>query len=55
MTKGNFPFASITVIQPKSVKEILAPSYILYPDTTEAKQIESAHQTYQKILKETSI
>jgi len=55
MTKGNFPFASITVIQPQSIKEILAPSYILYPDTSEAKQIESARLVYKKILKEASI
>jgi len=55
MTAGRFPFATITVIKPESVKEIWAPSYQLYPDTTEAKQIESAEKTYQKVLKNTKV
>jgi len=51
MTKGKFPFASITNIQVESVKEILAPSYQLYPTTTsEEAQIKSAQQAYQKII-----
>jgi len=52
MTKGKFPFTTITVINPQSIKEIWAPSYLLYPDITEAKQIESAQKAYQKILEE---
>ena len=46
MTGGNFPFATITAIVIKQVKPILAPKYILYPETTEAEQIESAKQAY---------
>ena len=47
MTGGNFPFATITAIVIEQVKPSLAPKYILYPETTEAEQIESAKQTYE--------
>ncbi len=43
---GKFPFTSITVIMVESVKPIIAPKYILYPETTEQEQIESAIKTY---------
>ncbi len=46
MTKGKFPFSSITKIKVEQIKPILAPKYILYPETTEAQQIESAKKTY---------
>ena len=46
MTKGKFPFASIISIEVNQVKPIIAPSYILYPETTEPEQIESARKTY---------
>ena len=46
MTGGNFPFATITEITVESVKPIIAPKYILYPETTESEQIESAKNTY---------
>ena len=46
MTGDAFPFASITVITAAEVKPILAPSYLLYPDTTEAEQIEKAKTAY---------
>lgn len=46
ITKGMFPFSSITEITIDTVKPILAPRYILFPDTTEASQIESAKKSY---------
>lgn len=46
ITKGKFPFKSITVIKPTKVKPIIAPSYLLYPETTEASQIENAKKAY---------
>ncbi|MFC5045604.1 pyridoxamine 5'-phosphate oxidase family protein [Aquimarina hainanensis] len=46
MTKGKFPFSSITLIKVEKVKKIIAPSYILYPDTTEEEQVSSALKTY---------
>jgi len=50
MTKGKFPFPTITTIKVSSIKEILAPSYQLYPQTTEEAQIKSARKTYQNII-----
>ena len=42
-----FPFSSIIKMKLDSAKEILAPSYILYPDsTTEKDQIENAKKIY---------
>lgn len=46
MTKGRFPFSTITKITVESIKPILAPRYILYPETTEEQQITSAKKTY---------
>lgn len=47
MTKGKFPFATITVVDIDQVKPILAPSYILYPeDTDESQQIANAKKQY---------
>ena len=46
MTKGKFPIPSITRISIEKVKPIIAPSYILYPETTEEEQIEDAKRTY---------
>jgi len=41
-----FPFASIILIQVEQIKPIIAPRYMLYPDTTEEEQIASAKKTY---------
>ncbi len=42
-----FPFSTLTNIRVERAKEILAPSYLLYPDSTsEEEQIESAKQRY---------
>jgi len=46
ITEGKFPFSSITEITVDQTKEIIAPRYILYPDTTEEQQTESAKRTY---------
>ena len=46
MTGGKFPFATITKITIGHVKQIIAPKYILYPETTEKEQIESAKKAY---------
>ncbi|MDM9630989.1 pyridoxamine 5'-phosphate oxidase family protein [Robiginitalea aurantiaca] len=46
MTGGNFPFATITQITVEKVKPIIAPRYMLFPETTEKAQIESAKKTY---------
>ena len=46
MTGGDFPFATITEITLEQVKPIIAPKYILYPETTETEQIENAKKTY---------
>ncbi len=47
MTKGKFPFSSIIKISIESSKVILAPKYVLYPETTEEEQIASAKKTYK--------
>ena len=46
MTGGKFPFTTITKINVEQVKPIIAPKYILYPETTEKEQIESAKKMY---------
>ncbi|RNC86377.1 MAG: pyridoxamine 5'-phosphate oxidase family protein [Winogradskyella sp.] len=46
ITLGKFPFTSITEITMESVKPIVAPRYILYPETTEDEQIKSAKKAY---------
>ena len=46
MTGGDFPFAIITEITFEKVKPIIAPRYILYPETTEQDQIERAKKVY---------
>lgn len=47
MTGGKFPFTTITKITIGHVKPIIAPKYLLYPETTEAQQIESAKAAYR--------
>ncbi len=46
MTGGNFPFSTITAIHVEQIKPIIAPKYILYPETTESEQIEAAKNLY---------
>lgn len=51
LTGGLFPFTSITKIKIESSKKILAPRYLLYPETREIDQIKSAQETYDKFSK----
>ena len=46
MTEGKFPFKSISKITIGQVKRIIAPKYILYPETKEIEQIENAKKVY---------
>lgn len=46
MTGGNFPFRTITEILVEQVKPIIAPRYLLYPETTEQQQILNAKKAY---------
>ena len=47
MTGGKFPFSTITEITIEMVKPIISPRYILYPETTEKEQLESAKKAYR--------
>lgn len=46
MTAGLFPFNTITCIRVEQHQRILAPRYLLYPETTEAQQIAQAKKAY---------
>jgi predicted pyridoxine 5'-phosphate oxidase superfamily flavin-nucleotide-binding protein len=46
MTGGKFPFATLTLISVEQVKPILAPRYLLFPETTEEEQIAAARKQY---------
>lgn len=46
MTEGKFPFTTITKIDVDTIKPIIAPKYLLYPETTEEEQIASARKAY---------
>lgn len=46
MTGGDFPFSTITEISLEQAKPIVAPRYLLFPDTTELQQIKSAKSQY---------
>lgn len=46
ITKGKFPFKTITSVEVNKVKPIVAPTYLFYPETTESQQIESAKKSY---------
>ena len=46
ITQGIYPFAEIFVINVGKVKEIIAPSYRIFPERTESDQIENALNTY---------
>ncbi|WP_176079967.1 pyridoxamine 5'-phosphate oxidase family protein [Paraburkholderia tropica] len=41
-----FPFRSLFAIEIDGVEPIIAPSYRLYPETSEARQVESAMKSY---------
>ena len=46
LTRGKFPFKSIFRVSVEQVREIIAPRYRLFPETTEEDQIRSALKTY---------
>ncbi|MFD1614271.1 pyridoxamine 5'-phosphate oxidase family protein [Gelatiniphilus marinus] len=46
LANGKFPFATITKISIEKYKPIIAPKYLLYPETTEKEQIKSAKKLY---------
>ncbi|MEM0915621.1 MAG: pyridoxamine 5'-phosphate oxidase family protein [Planctomycetota bacterium] len=46
MTGGHYPFKTIFRIKAEKVRPIVAPRYRLFPETTEAMQIDSAMHTY---------
>jgi len=54
MTQDQFPFSNIINIRVESIKDIWAPSYLLYPDTIEDRQIENAILAYNKMLTSTT-
>jgi len=45
-TRGQFPIRAAIYIGVTAVEPIMAPSYRLFPDTTEASQVASALRTY---------
>jgi len=46
ITHGKYPFSNIIRVEIKKSKQILAPSYMLYPDETLASRVESAKRAY---------
>ncbi|WP_338790713.1 pyridoxamine 5'-phosphate oxidase family protein (plasmid) [Bernardetia sp. Wsw4-3y2] len=46
MTKGKYPFSTVIKIKLEKIKKIIAPSYIVFPETTEKEQIENAKKLY---------
>ncbi|MEO0777546.1 MAG: pyridoxamine 5'-phosphate oxidase family protein [Bacteroidota bacterium] len=46
ITQGKFPFASLTKIAVTKIKPLMAPSYFLFPDSTERDRIEDAKRSY---------
>lgn len=47
LTQGKFPIKNIISVQIEKAKPILAPRYLLYPDTTEEEQIANAIKVYR--------
>lgn len=46
ITQGHYPFAHIFAIQVKEAKEIIAPSYMLYPHETVEEKVRKAKEAY---------
>ena len=46
MTGGIFPFTAIIAVTIEQAKEIIAPRYMLFPNTTDEEQIENAKKIY---------
>ncbi|MFC1759301.1 pyridoxamine 5'-phosphate oxidase family protein [Planctomycetota bacterium] len=47
MTNRRFPFNSLFKVVASGIKPIIAPSYVLYPETTEQQQIASSMKSYR--------
>ena len=47
ITQERYPFGSIIKINAMKIKPIIAPSYRLYPDTTEEAQVAAAMKAYR--------
>lgn len=45
-THGKFPIQALILVKVQASEPIVAPSYQLFPDTTEAMQVASAMRTY---------
>ncbi len=46
ITKGKYPFASIIEVSMETAKSIIAPSYLLYPETTLEQRVKAARASY---------
>lgn len=46
LASDQFPFGTVTRLTVEKIKPIVAPRYVLYPDTTEEAQVERARKTY---------
>lgn len=46
MAQGKYPFNELFVITPTSTKDIIAPSYYLFPDEAVADKIKAAKKSY---------
>ena len=46
-TEGKFPFRQIIKVEVQTSKPIVAPRYLLYPETTEEDQIQTAKNQYK--------
>lgn len=50
MTKGAYPFDTVILINSLSAKEIIAPSYFVYPDEPLEEKIEKAKAAYHRAI-----
>lgn len=46
ITKGEYPFSSLTMIKVGSVKPVIAPSYKLFPEKPDEQRLKQTYQNY---------
>lgn len=46
ITQGKYPFKSVTKTKIEQIKPIIAPSYWLFPDTSDEERVQSVYKTY---------
>lgn len=46
ITKGEYPFSSLTLIKVGNVKPVIAPSYLLYPEKPDGQRLKEAYKNY---------